>query len=735
MSGVIENFLLVGIQAAILIIATLIFRRVLKNTPKVFVYAMWMVVLLRLCVPITTESRLGLIDRQEIKPVVENTESLDTPEFMEDNNENIVENPTITVPSVPEKQPVKLIEQLSNLEESKNTDEIKANKPEIKLDRNQIILICWIAGAVAVLLVVMVRFVQIKRKIRFAINTKENIWETDAIKTAFVMGVINNKIYLPVGLSLNEREMILKHERTHIRHKDPIVRIVMLIVNVVYWWNPFVWLAVWFMKKDMEMFCDEAVVRGMDDYERKDYLNVLLNHSARNSGIYPVMSFGETNTKRRIEHILNMKGKSAKTLIAIMSFMLIGLVGCTTVAKHQLPQNGNTESSAENISKEEQTTQNSTVVIKNAESLLQDALMNKITFQYYSYDEHYPYELKLSEPMYLKDLDPYCYAFSLVDINFDGQKDVCLYSSLYEKQFLRVLFVEEGNVYLGGIKTYGCYVNKDGYAVGVNERCFIVQKSILGKGNVDVLRIEYDFEVYQCNGVDVSRKEAQSYTGLFTMESPEKYELTDKNIKKYINESTLISIPVITDNLPIEKESIEEPTTEIQISDNELNLMQKALLGKVDIYDTEDGQYKKVSEIPHYYAEFQFRFIDLDGDEKLEVILETPMQSSILHEIDGTIYRYPISNRVCYNEDGTVSGSSGASYNYLFRISFTKTEAVNDYIFLAIDGKVYKKYEYEGEKIEFTEEEWAEIEATYPEIMIDSYEFNHNNVVTLLGGK
>ena len=365
MSGVIENFLLVGIQAAILIIATLIFRRVLKNTPKVFVYAMWMVVLLRLCVPITTESRLGLIDRQEIKPVVENTESLDTPEFMEDNNENIVENPTITVPSVPEKQPVKLIEQLSNLEESKNTDEIKANKPEIKLDRNQIILICWIVGAVAVLLVALVHFVQIKRKIRFAINTKENIWETDAIKTAFVMGVINNKIYLPVGLSLNEREMILKHERTHIRHKDPIVRIVMLIVNVVYWWNPFVWLAVWFMKKDMEMFCDEAVVRGMADYERKDYLNVLLNHSARNSGIYPVMSFGETNTEKRIEHILNMKGKSAKTLIAAMCFMVIGLVGCTTVAKHQLPENGNTESSAENpttenIGKEEQTTQSET---------------------------------------------------------------------------------------------------------------------------------------------------------------------------------------------------------------------------------------------------------------------------------------------------------------------------------------------------------------------------------------
>ena len=199
--------------------------------------------------------------------------------------------------------------------------------------------------------------------------------------------------------------------------------------------------------------------------------------------------------------------------------------------------------------------------------------------------------------------------------------------------------------------------------------------------------------------------------------------------KENITETSTAEIPTT------EEQITEVPTTEIQVSDDELNLMQLALLGKVDIYDTEDGQYKKVSEIPHYCVEFQFRFIDLDGDEKLEVILETPMQSSILHEIDGTIFRYPISNRVRYNEDGTIHGSSGASYNYLFRISFTETEMVDEYIYWAIDGKVYKKYEYEGEKIEFTEEEWAEIEATYPEIMIDSYEFNHNNIVTLLGGE
>jgi hypothetical protein len=191
---------------------------------------------------------------------------------------------------------------------------------------------------------------------------------------------------------------------------------------------------------------------------------------------------------------------------------------------------------------------------------------------------------------------------------------------------------------------------------------------------------------------------------------------------------------VKTEELTTEIPVIEETSKEIQVSDDELNLMQLALLGKVDIYDIEDGEYKKVTELPYYYEDTTFRIVDLDDDGVVEVVLQW-MWLSVLKEKNGEIYRYPMSHRVRFNEDGTVSGSAGASYNTLFRISFTETEMVHEYIYWAIDGKVYKTYEYDGEKIEFTEQEWAEIEATYPEIMIDSYEFNHNNVVTLLGGE
>lgn len=96
---------------------------------------------------------------------------------------------------------------------------------------------------------------------------------------------------------------------------------------------------------------------------------------------------------------------------------------------------------------------------------------------------------------------------------------------------------------------------------------------------------------------------------------------------------------------------------------------------------------------------------DIETTELNEVILQPPMQGSILHEIDGFIYRYPITNRISYHEDGTIYGSSGASYSYLFKIKFNETEFW---------------------------EEFIAIQEQYPNIIIDSYEFNHNNIVTLL---
>lgn len=206
------------------------------------------------------------------------------------------------------------------------------------------------------------------------------------------------------------------------------------------------------------------------------------------------------------------------------------------------------------------------------------------------------------------------------------------------------------------------------------------------------------------------------------------------------NESS--NVTEITENATTEEVKIEilitealtteEATTEIQLSDDELNLMQLALLSKVKIIDTEDGVKKNVTELPYYFEGMDFRYVDLDGDGKNEVVLQPPMQGSILHEINGTIYRYPITNRISYHEDGTIYGSSGADYSYLFRIKFNETECWDEVIYYAIKGKVYMIYEYEGEQIEFTEEEFAMIQEQYPNIKSEIYEFNHNNIAIVL---
>ena len=365
MNGIIENFLIVGAQTTILTIVAIIFRRILKKSSKVFVYGMWLLILLRLCIPITTDSRFGLIDRQKAEPIVESADvGVNEDDYWQDryegvNWDNLTEGTT-------KKEPVSLNEQLAALEQSGQEAPIKDAKPVIKLTKEDVVIAGWIFGMVVMLTVSVVQLVRLVEKTTFAINTEDNVWETDNIGTAFVMGLTRARIYLPTGLSIKEREYILTHEQTHIKHKDHIVRILMLLVNIVYWWNPFVWLAIWLMKKDMEMLCDEAVVRGLEHKEVKEYLNVLLSNSARNSGIIPVMSFGENNTEMRIRHIINLKKSGAYALAVIICFGLISLVGCTTIAKHQPVQenptteNLTTENSTTEAMTEERTTQSET---------------------------------------------------------------------------------------------------------------------------------------------------------------------------------------------------------------------------------------------------------------------------------------------------------------------------------------------------------------------------------------
>jgi beta-lactamase regulating signal transducer with metallopeptidase domain len=128
------------------------------------------------------------------------------------------------------------------------------------------------------------------------------------LKTPFVLGLLRPKIYLPVGFNDKERSYILLHEQTHINRKDHIIKMLAFLVLSVHWFNPFVWIAFMLMSMDMELSCDERVLKEMNEDIKKPYANSLLSLATRRHILNgSPLAFGEGNVKGRIKNVLNYK--------------------------------------------------------------------------------------------------------------------------------------------------------------------------------------------------------------------------------------------------------------------------------------------------------------------------------------------------------------------------------------------------------------------------------------------
>ena len=323
MNGLIENIIMVSLQMAVLVPVTMLFRTVFKKTNKIFSYIMWLVILLRLCIPIQIESPYGILDFNRS----EYTEKVDMNQPGDDSKTDSHSSSYVYEGGMDESIIIITPDGIVTPPEKQDTIS-DTNQIKFSFTPEQVLLMVWMAGVAVMSVISVTQLARLKRKIALAISVEGNVWETDGISTAFVMGIIRPRIFIPVGITGKEREFILRHERMHIKHKDHIVRVVMLVVNIIYWWNPMVWLAVHFMKKDMEMLCDECVVKNMETDTKKDYLVTLLNNSAIKSGIVPIMTFGESNTEMRIKHIMNLKRPKLYCYLLILIFMILCCFGC-----------------------------------------------------------------------------------------------------------------------------------------------------------------------------------------------------------------------------------------------------------------------------------------------------------------------------------------------------------------------------------------------------------------------
>lgn len=204
----------------------------------------------------------------------------------------------------------------------------------------------WGIGMVVYLLYAVSAVRRYRRFVREAVPTEESqVWESRQLASPFVFGIRQKKIIIPVGLAEEERKYIICHESMHIHRKDDLVKWIVFIINGIYWFQPMVWVAAYFLEQDMEMSCDEMVIRKMGNTIRKDYAQSLLSFATgKRQEILP-LAFASGGVKKRIQNVLQ-PGRFRKWMIPLI-VVLVLLLAVVLYTKQSGMDRGDRKQTAE----------------------------------------------------------------------------------------------------------------------------------------------------------------------------------------------------------------------------------------------------------------------------------------------------------------------------------------------------------------------------------------------------
>lgn len=195
----------------------------------------------------------------------------------------------------------------------------------------------WLAGMSVLFCYAVLSCLFLQRKLKFATRLRGSVYESDVVGSPFVFGVIEPKIYLPYHLSEQELDYILMHERYHIKRRDYLVKWLAYFLLAVYWFHPLVWAAYLLMNQDMELSCDEYVLRDSNLDERKEYGRILLRFSGgRTDYLAAGLGFSERSVKNRMKHILQQKKRTAWSAAAALIFLVAVMAICLTDSRNAL---------------------------------------------------------------------------------------------------------------------------------------------------------------------------------------------------------------------------------------------------------------------------------------------------------------------------------------------------------------------------------------------------------------
>lgn len=441
-----------SIAAGWMILAVLLVRIIFRKMPKWISCLLWGIVAIRLVCPVLVESPISLVPA---------TETFQTSTYIPvmDSDLTIVEN-TINP----------ILKDTFSYDESESISPIQV----VTYAAGMI----WCIGMVLMLLYVVVSSLRIHRMVREAVCCKGNIYLCDAVKSPFILGLISPRIYLPSGLAEEEMHYIVAHEEAHLRRKDYWWKPLGYLLLSIYWFQPLCWVAYILLCKDIELACDEKVIRNLTFSEKKDYSKVLVACGQQRKVVMACpLAFGEVGVKERVKSVLHYKKPTFWILIvAILTCIIIAACFLTNPPK----ESENSEVAQENHAAISEDTEQHAVSLPDASGEVHEEDLNlENSDNVYSTDM----EDEVYRNLVMEMLDtgtfpatggtpyngmPYENTYAVMDIDDDGKEELLINFGNAHSMAGMVLYIYDynrttGEVYVEYAGFPGMTVYDNGY--------------------------------------------------------------------------------------------------------------------------------------------------------------------------------------------------------------------------------------------------------------------------------
>lgn len=321
-----------SVTASYVIIAILLIRLLLRKAPKRYSYALWSVAAFRLVCPVSFKSVFSLFSLAPFDMTAAQSQGNGALTYIPPSGQITTGIPYLNST---------IIEGLQTNENSVIQSIPSLSMPQETnagwINYENVISVLWIVGVFALLFWSVFSLIKLRNQLRTAVLYDGNVFQSEAVRSPFILGVFRPRIYIPYGLTDEQLGYVLAHERCHLRRLDHVIKPLAFFILTVHWFNPFVWLGFNLMVRDMEMSCDDVVL-GRDATAKKAYSTTLLTIASNRRFPSPTpLAFGETGVKARIKNVLSFKKPALWVTVAAVIVVCVVILLCAADPKNGEP--------------------------------------------------------------------------------------------------------------------------------------------------------------------------------------------------------------------------------------------------------------------------------------------------------------------------------------------------------------------------------------------------------------